>query len=386
VKPNPYAPGFGQAPPWLAGRARQQSYVDYVLRQFEARRRAESAVWSGARGMGKTVLLLDTVDRAKARGWIAGYAQVVRAEDPAAALGRLIDDARRRVGRQRALVRALDEAIGSLGVSMAGGAVRVDLGLREPAKRRSLADALHGLGELASRRRVGVLLGVDEAQALGAGGLGEMLGALAVVRNLPVAVMFTGLTTLPARVREAGTFAERLVYDEVDLLDESDARDAFVEGATAGGGRIDSGALPVLTEAARGYPYFVQLVGREAWEAASRDGRIDMAAARAGVRQASSIIERTIFSPRYERCSPVERRYLRAVAAGAGQGEGPAEVSAVATALRRSLTELSYARARLIDKGIIVPAGRGRVAFALPGFAQFVRDRGETTALPEPPG
>ncbi len=365
--PNPFSPGFGQPPPFLAGRERHLAYVSFLVRQFEAHGRAESVVWSGARGMGKTVLAQASVEDARRRGWLAAYTQVRRGEGAGESFGRLLEDLAGRPGRGR--LRRLAAMVEAVEVSLPGGAA-VGATMRQP-RPEALRALLRRLGEEAHRRHKGVLLAMDEAQDLGERGLAQVLGALADVRSLPVAVVFCGLTSLPSRLRAAGTFAERLVYDEVGPLSEEEASEAYRGGAEAAGGSIEPDALGHLVAWARGYPYFVQLAGREAWEVAGAKARIDLAAARLATQRAERVAERSLFAPRLETLGPLERAWVEAVAE-ADDGTGAA-VAAVAERLGRAQQELSYVRARLIAKGVVVPSGRGRVVFALPGFAEYVR-------------
>src|SRR5579875_2475904 len=191
--PNPFSPGFGQPPPFLAGRERHLAYVSFLVRQFEAHGRAESVVWSGARGMGKTVLAQASVEDARRRGWLAAYTQVRRGEGAGESFGRLLEDLAGRPGRGR--LRRLAAMVEAVEVSLPGGAA-VGATMRQPRP-----EALRALprrrGEEAHRRHKGVLLAMDEAQDLGERGLAQVLGALADVRSLPVAVVFCGLTSLP---------------------------------------------------------------------------------------------------------------------------------------------------------------------------------------------
>ena len=154
----------------------------------------------------------------------------------------------------------------------------------------------------------------------------EDLSALAralqtvVARRLqPVAVVFGGLETFRERLAGAGTYASRLPVEELGNLEPSAARLALVEPAARRHVAWEDEALGLLVRRSGGHPYYVQLFGWHAWEAAQGEATITLAHAKAGLRSA-----RAELAGQYEvtwgRLRPQERDYLAAVASLAGTG------------------------------------------------------------------
>ena len=128
--------------------------------------------------------------------------------------------------------------------------------------------------------------------------------------------------------------------------------------------------LYLLTD---GYPYFVQAYGKVTWDAA-----LTSPIAGADVREAAPEAEGELavgfFGARYDRATPAERDYMRAMAdLAAHHADGPVPTSDIAQALGRKPQSLSPARDGLIKKGLVYSSERGTVAFTVPHFGKFLR-------------
>jgi hypothetical protein len=130
-------------------------------------------------------------------------------------------------------------------------------------------------------------------------------------------------------------------------------------------------ALDAFYAAADGYPYFVQAYGKVTWDVAASSpvtaGDVGMAAP-----EAEGELAVGFFGSRYERATPVEREYMRAMAVC---GDDPVPTSAVADQLGRKPSSLSPARDGLIKKGLIYSSERGLIAFTVPHFGKFLRSQ-----------
>ena len=150
-------------------------------------------------------------------------------------------------------------------------------------------DALGRVGSFAVRLSTGLLLTVDEAQLAPQEDLSALALALQTVvarRLQPVAVIFGGLETFRERLAGAGTYAGRLPVDELANLEPSAARLALVEPAARRHVAWEDDALGLLVRRSGGHPYYVQLFGWHAWEAAQGDNTITLAHAKAGLKSA----------------------------------------------------------------------------------------------------
>ena len=127
------------------------------------------------------------------------------------------------------------------------------------------------------------------------------------------------------------SYSERLFrYVPIDRLDRSAADQALLAPARREGADFEPDALDALYEAADGYPYFVQAYGKVTWDvaAASPVTAADVAVASP---QAEAELAVGFFGSRYERATPAEREYMRAMAL---LGDDPVPTAQVAERTR----------------------------------------------------
>ncbi|HEX5401110.1 MAG TPA: ATP-binding protein [Pseudonocardiaceae bacterium] len=392
---NPFAPGAGQRPPELAGRDREVAAFDVVLERVARGRPERSLVLTGLRGVGKTVLLGELRSMAVRRGWGAGKIE----SRPESELRRPLAAALHRAVRDLAVRhRAPDRVEAVLGVLKAF-ALRANPdnaklrdrwqpGIDVPAAvgradsgdiEIDLVELFTEVAELAQDVGTGVALLIDEMQDL----LPDDVSALCAAchelsqSGAPLVVVGAGLPHLPAVLSASKSYSERLFrYTRIDRLDREEVNRAVlapVEREMAG---IAPDALDALFEASGGYPYFIQAYGKAAWDAAPADPITaeDVAVA---APEAEAELAVGFFGSRYERATPAEREYLRAIAElteGKDEGAGSSDV---AIFLGRKPSSLSPARDSLIKKGLVYSAERGRIAFTVPHFGRFLLGRDE---------
>ncbi len=380
---NPYAPGAGRAPAALVGRQEQLAAWDVALRRIQAGRDAQSLVLYGLRGVGKTVLLSRFASTARERDWLVAQVEAKSGATIRDAIGEafhdnLVDLARPGVGHR--VLKALKTALSfkasydstgkwSFGLDLdnaAGGGA--DTGGFES----DLGKLLRDLSAAAEEKGVGVAVLVDEAQDLARD---ELIALCSIVhaanqRGDRLVVALAGLPSLPRRLAEAKSYAERLFdFHPVGALDAAAAAAALAEPARAERVAWGDDALDYLVGAASGYPYFLQQYGQEAWNAAERTP-ITLDDARLGVARGQLDLDNGFFRARWDRATPSEREYLRAMAV---DGDGGSSSGEVGVRLGKKVTSLGPARAGLIGKGLIYSPDHGVVAYTVPGMAAFVR-------------
>jgi hypothetical protein len=372
---NPFAPGFGTPPPALAGRDEPLQRAVVALRAGPQHPMFRHA-YCGVRGVGKTVLVdaIAVVARHEL-GWPVVSHQAIADEDlPLALLGRLpaaLADAR--WPRARAVRHLVDElTVGVDAVVKAEARIRPGSGAAQEVTARFEA-AITAVGRQAAERRRGLLLCVDEVQAAPARpGLAALARAMQSTARagLPIAVILSGLPGLARHLADAGTFMERLPLVILGDLDADATRFALVKPAADVGVRIDDDALELLVRESSGYPYFVQLFGFWAFDAMGRRHVLRIDDARAGVAAGRGDAARSLYEPRWDRLSGLQRDYVAAAAAQ----DDVASTGAIAAALGRTHQQVSPVRAALIDDHhLLAAAGHGLVRFTLPGFADWVR-------------
>jgi hypothetical protein len=383
---NPYAPGAGQQPPELAGRDDELARVDVLLERAALGRPARGLVLSGLRGVGKTVLLNAMRSRALNAGWLTGKVEARPQVGLRAPVGSALHGAVREVSarsRSRAVAQRLFAVLSSFTLTAGPDGMRLGL-TGTPAAGRAdsgdfeldLTDLFTDLTDVARDLGVGVALFVDELQDVPHEDLVALCGACHEMgqNQRPFLLVGAGLPTLPATLSAARSYAERLfTYLPIDRLDKDAVHRALIAPAAREGVSFTDDALAALAGLADGYPYFLQSYGKATWDAALCTP-ITEADVRAGQPQADVDLGAGFFGSRYERATRAERDYMRAMA---DLGDGPVLTSAVARAMRRSMSALSPARDGLIRKGLAYSAERGHIAFTVPHFAAFLRSHGE---------
>lgn len=383
---NPFRPGAGRRPPLLAGRRQ-------LLDDFEViRRRAEedgegdrSWVLHGLRGVGKTALLNELLRQVGDRGWITAKVEAGSASALPVALSQaLVRGMRTATGRhpgprlRRALgvFKAFSLKVDPTGAVSLGADVTPIGGAADSGR---FADDLAALGEVlgeaARDLRIGVLVLIDELQEASSAELTAVNTAVHHLGQadvpLPVTFVGAGLPSLPAQLAEATSYAERLYdYRPVALLDADAARAALLTPTEERGARWDDAALTVAVDAAGGYPYFIQSVGKHVWDNA-RSSPINLEDVAVGLVDARREVDDGLYRSRWERATPAQRAVLRGLAKVGGGGSAPVAEVAKTTGRRRA-SDISVARDELIKKGLVYAPERGLLAFTVPGMHEFV--------------
>jgi len=392
---NPFAPGAGQRPPELAGRDKEVGAFEVVLERVARGRPERSLVLTGLRGVGKTVLLGELRSMAVKRGWGAGKVEA----RPDADLRRPLSAALHRAVRDLAVRhRAPDRVEAILGILKAfalraapDGAKLRDRwqpGIDVPAAQGradsgdieiDLVELFTDVAELAQDVGTGVALLIDEMQDLKPDDISALCAACHELSQLgaPLVVVGAGLPHLPAVLSAGKSYSERLFrYVRIDRLSREDADRAVLAPVEREDAGITDEALDALFDASGGYPYFIQAYGKAAWDAAPADpiSALDVSVA---APEADAELAVGFFGSRYERATPAEREYLRAMAELTDGKDAGVNTAQVADHLGRKPSSLSPARDSLIKKGLVYSAERGQIAFTVPHFGRFLLGREE---------
>ena len=381
---NPYAPGAGTPPPQLAGRDDLRENLRVALARIKLGRPSKSLLMVGLRGVGKTVLLESMREEAQAVGIRALSVEApenrslpaLLAPQLRQALLQLSNNERAKELAHRAL-RGLAGFAAALKVKYQDIEVGLDLepepGLADNGDlEMDLQALLEAAGLAAKEAETALALFVDELQYVEEEELAALIISLHLTaqRRLPVVMVGAGLPQLRARTGRAKSYAERLFdFPEVGALTAAAARTAIARPAEDEGVAIDDDALERIFEETRGYPYFLQEWGKHSWDVAERSpiGIADVE--RASV-TALAALDEGFFRVRFDRLTPSEKRYLRAMSE---LGPGPHRSGDIARVLGLKVTSLGPARSQLISKGMIWSPGHGDTAFTVPLFDRFMR-------------
>jgi hypothetical protein len=373
---NPYAPGAGQRPPELAGRDRELSQFEVVLERIARGRPERSIVLTGLRGVGKTVLLNAFRSMALQRLWGTGKIEARPEQSIRRPVAGALHMAVRELAPRHRAPDRIEEFLGVLKAFASRdpkapkGSFTPHLGIDVPAV-RGRADS-GDLASVAGDLSVGIALFIDEMQDVPAPDVSALCAATHELSQTggPLIVVGAGLPHLPSVLSASKSYSERLFrYVSIDRLDRPAADQALLAPAQREGADFEPDALDALYQAADGYPYFVQAYGKVTWDVATASPVTvkDVAVASP---QAEAELAVGFFGSRYERATPAERDYMRAMAQ---LGDDPVQTAQVADELGRKPSSVSPARDGLIKKGLIYSSERGLIAFTVPHFGRFLR-------------
>lgn len=381
---NPYAPGAGTPPPELAGRDDIIERAAIALDRIRGGRAARSFILYGLRGVGKTVLLNRIRLDAEARGLASVKIEAPEERSLPATLAPALRAALLKLDRGAAARAAGSRAMRALAGFARALKVKyqdIELGIEvapEPGLADSgdleadLADLVEAVGEAARERDTAIVVYIDELQYVKEAQLAALIAALhnANQKRLPITLVAAGLPQLLGQMGQAKSYVERLVeFIPIDRLDASAAAAALTVPAADQGVDYEADAVAEVLAQTRGYPYFLQEWGKHCWNLAS-DTPIAPDVAKEASVQALAELDQSFFRVRFDRLTPLEKRYMRAMAE---LGPGPHRSGDIAEQLGRDVRSVAPIRGSLIAKGMIFGPSHGDTAFTVPLFDGFMR-------------
>ena len=346
-------------------------------------------VVKGLRGVGKTVLLNAFENQAESGDFLTYYHELTPESVLARELVRDSEKALTRLSLGERIGSKVREALGHLRTIKLTGpegfGLEVDLRTADEGTVTSdLTDLFVQLGEAAKAKNRGVVFLLDEVQFAQEVHFRAMISALhrATQRNLPLTVAAAGLPQIPRLSGEARSYAERLfTFPTIGNLGDDAARAALTEPARQNEVEFTPDAVGRALAWTGGYPFFIQQLGKHAWNAAEKSP-ITLVDVEAAIPSAQEALDSSLYEVRVQRATPAERRYMRAMAE---LGHGPYRSGAVAKKLGTSSTTLSQLRDRLISKGLIYATeDYGYIDFSVPRFDEFMRRYMSYRAPPRP--
>jgi hypothetical protein len=381
---NPFSPGAGSPPPELVGRDPILQEARILLGRVKAKRPEKSMLLTGLRGVGKTVLLNEIERIAKDE---EGYRTILVEAHEAKPLGPLLapylrsllfeldrikgagDKVKRGLRVLRSFMNGIKLTVSDITIGLdidpeKGAADSGDLELDLPSLFVALAEA-------ALDKKTAIALLIDELQYLDDKELGALIMAMHKVqqRQLPLVLLGAGLPILPGLAGESKSYAERLFsFPDIGALSEEDTYKALQEPANAHKVSFEKEAIAEIFRATEGYPYFLQEWGYQAWNLAT-GSKIHRADITRATPAAVSRLDDNFFRVRFDRLTPSEKKFLRAIAA---LGPGAHRTGDIAEVLGVKVASMGPSRAKLIRKGMIYSPAYGDIAFTVPLFDNFM--------------
>lgn len=363
--PNPFAPTFGSAPPVMAGRTDILDTIHEAL-VTGTTHPDYTAIFFGVRGAGKTVMLNAVEDVAREQGWLTISEDSSRSGLIARIERRALRHIRALTGPPRRRVRSVQAF--SFGADFGDAP--------PPDAAESLREALSELGDLLSDEGTGLMITLDELLSADRGEIREFGSVMQhVCRREQRPIAFAGAALPPfeeyIETEDQSAFLHRCSRHDIGQLNDADTRLALSAPIEQQGRTIDEAALEAASIATSGYAFMVQLVGFYSWAAApAGSSSITLHHVKSGITEANRRVSRLVLAPTWRDLSPVDRRFLRAMAADDGE-------SHLADIARRLGVDVNYAgvyRQRLIRAGMIVATARGRIDLAHHAARTWIRD------------
>lgn len=382
---NPYTPGAGAMPKYLAGRDDILESASLQLQALAANYQSRSLVLYGLRGVGKTVLLNSIESIAEGEGILVRHIEVEEKRGliaPLASACCALSASLNRIELVKSNLEQIENLSTSLTLSVDAGDGSLSSGFNEEVLGASLAsshnlsgdftDVLVVLGKYAQAAGASIFIGIDELQYAGKEELEALSCALHRATQLGLPVMFgcAGLPKLLKMLGEAKTYTERqFSFVKVDSLPRDKAVEAIVRPALNLDAHYSDEAVNAIIDYTEGYPYFIQELCSIIWT--SSDNKcISLETVLECTSLTDIRLDEGFFSVRYDRCTPRQKEFLVAMVRCGGL---PCTLANVAHYMERDVSSIGPLRAQLISKGMIYSTASGEVDFTAPQFDRYLR-------------
>lgn len=392
---NPFTPGAGHPPPYLAGRETEKKEFARLLGQ---RTILDNLVLTGLRGIGKTVLLDQFRPLATATGWLWVGSDLSEASS---------------VDEDRLATRLLtDLAVATSGIEVTSGHSAIGFGKASESLRyrsfdyrslRELYDQTPGLVADKLKRVFdvvwevistldqpipGVVFAYDEAQNMSDHAAKQQFPLALLLdvfqsiqrRGIRFLLVLAGLPTLFSKLVDARTFAERM-FRVVFLkrLDAHHSKEAILRPIDAKQCpvRIEDSSVQAIISNAGGYPYFIQFICREVYDAFLSNFQRTKRYGAVPIAEITRKLDADFFAGRWNRVTDRQRDLLYIIAAL----DSSDDEFTVAEIVERShsaggkpfsSSHVNQMLVALVTSGLVYKNRHGRYSFAVPLFGSFV--------------
>lgn len=381
IKINPYRPGAGLKPMYLAGREDEISDVGQIFDALSMQIPAQSIIYSGLRGVGKTVLINELRTIAEDKGIFCRHIEIEEKQDFIAQIATCSQTFLREVSikeRVKHLIAKSIDSIKSLIISFDPNDNTVSLSMQErdlyksSSLTQSLTDVFVNIGAVALAAETPLCFFIDEIQYMKAHELGSLIAALHRSNQMgyPLMIVGAGLPKIYKMLSEEKSYAERLfMYREIGSLSREQSIEAIVHPVERFNVTYTDKALDKIIDITKGYPYFIQQFCQIIYN--NTDGNvIDENDVTNSIDSFFEVLDSGFFKVRYERCSEMDKKFIFAMV---DCGELPCTISNVANNMNKTVKSISPTRAQLINKGLIYAVRHSELDFTVPEFDGFIK-------------
>lgn len=359
---NPFTPSFGEIPAFMAGR---REIIDGLDKAFSREGRSPdlTTLISGACGTGKTALLALAAERASERGWIA-----VNVPALPGMLDEILDQTYQRA--EQFLERDSKRRMTGVGIGQVLSMEWEHVEGRPATWRAQIERIIDQLGS----QGVGLLITVDEVRA----DLDEMIRLAATYQQFVrerkrVALLMAGF---PYHISlllkdQSASFLRRAQQRHLGRVTDAEIASALQKTVESSLRSIEDEALRIAVEGIEGFPFMMQLVGYQMWEAHAAEDVISASDAELGVQLARREMRSYVLEATYRELSDGDLAFLSAMLDDGDE----VSVRDIAARMGKSNSYVSIYRKRLLEQGVIGERRRGVVGFELPVFREFLCEK-----------
>lgn len=378
---NPYRPGAGTKPTFLAGRDEIIEKGNILLKRVKIGNPQRSLMLYGLRGVGKTVLLNKFSQLAEDENYIVEQIEMSENDEFKKVIANYIRKILLKINRVENAKEKLKKALGVLkafSVSIPDGPefkIDVDAISGEADSgdfETDLTDLFVNIGQAAKEEGKHICILIDETQYLKEKDMAALIASCHKIsqKELPLVVICAGLPSIAALSGDAKSYAERLFeFIPIKYLEAPQDALAITEPAKLKNVEYELDAIEKAIEITKGYPYFIQELGKHSWDVAENSPirLVDVTNANALTLKE---LDNSFFKVRLDRAVGREKRLMYAMAE---LGHGPYLMADVARTVGIKVSSLSPTRATLISKGFIYTPEFGYIDFTVPLFDDFLR-------------
>lgn len=380
--PNPYRPGAGMSPAYLAGRDNTIHEAQNILQAINYGYSARSVVYYGLRGVGKTVLLNYIENLADEMDLPSEYMEIAERDrsfqyQMALHIYKLINrlsllkNIESHIKKALSILKAFTIKYGCDDISIE---VNPANGISDTGNlANDMTELFLALGMIAQKQNKGVVLFIDEIQYIKDDEFEALMEAIHRTnqKNYPIVIFSAGLPKIAKIAGDVKSYAERLFdFIEIDSLNNEEAKLALIEPAKRFQINYTDEAINKIIEITQGYPYFLQEYGKWVWECKKEESIIDIKIVNKAYDKFEQSLDKAFFKVRHDRATAREIEFMTAMVACE---KLPCSTKEIANIMGESIQAISPLRAQLIHKGFIYAAKRGEVDFTVPQFDKYLK-------------
>ena len=380
-KVNPYRPGAGLMPVYIAGRDEDIQNVSQMFDALTMDIPTQSIIFSGLRGVGKTVLINKLQSIAEEKGIFCKHIEIEERNDFISQIAECSQAFLRTISAKekfKHLIQKPLEAIKSVVVSFNPEDNSFSLSMQDRELyvsnnlTQTLTEVFSTIGETAQKTETPICFFIDEIQYMKQNQLGSLIAALHRVNQLgyPIMIIGAGLPKIYKMLSDEKSYSERLfMYKKIDSLTDEQSEKAIEEPAKKFNIIYAHEAINKIVEITKGSPFFIQQLCKIVYDKTNKDV-IELSDVENCIDEFLSSLDERFFKSRYERCAESDKKFIFAMVEC---GELPCTISNVAHNLNKTVGSISTTRAQLISKGIIYPVRYKELDFTVPEFSGYIQ-------------